>query len=241
VIITILNDGTIISIAYDQVRASSVPEHWNLRALSLAAAIIGLIAMASSLLLLHLCLQSNTDGSMLETMGMGYMSFGEIQMMLFMKISLSNFLSVFCARTTGPFWSRPPGTLMVVCVAGALVVTTLLAAAWPFGDGLRSLTALPCLYIWGYVIAWFLVQDVLKVGAYNILYYVGFMVEAEYINEVDFLFSSPSEKHKLGEAQQKSGRASHRKKYGSRVVQQLRNNQPKNPTKDIEQGWEIEL
>ena len=79
VIITILNDGTIISIAYDRVRASRLPEVWNLRAISLVSMVIGVIAMASSMLLLHQCLRSNQINSVMHMFGVPFLSYGEIQ------------------------------------------------------------------------------------------------------------------------------------------------------------------
>jgi magnesium-transporting ATPase (P-type) len=79
VIITILNDGTIISIAYDRVRASRLPEVWNMRAITLVSMVIGVIAMASSMLLLHQCLRSNQINSVMHMFGVPFLSYGEIQ------------------------------------------------------------------------------------------------------------------------------------------------------------------
>jgi H+-transporting ATPase len=79
VIITILNDGTIISIAYDFVFASKSPEKWNMKALTLVSSVIGLTAMLSSLLLLHQCLCSNQSESSLEMVGVAGLEYGEIQ------------------------------------------------------------------------------------------------------------------------------------------------------------------
>ena len=44
VLITILNDGTIISIAYDNVKPSPVPEQWNLLRVCIVSMILGIIA-----------------------------------------------------------------------------------------------------------------------------------------------------------------------------------------------------
>ena len=58
VVIVILNDATIISIAYDHVKPSILPERWNLPVLFAVAGWIGAIACGSSLLLLHWALSS---------------------------------------------------------------------------------------------------------------------------------------------------------------------------------------
>ena len=63
VTITILNDGTIISVAYDNVEASLEPEAWNLKIMYYVASVIGLVALASSLVLLQLGLDSTKGGN----------------------------------------------------------------------------------------------------------------------------------------------------------------------------------
>jgi hypothetical protein len=57
---------------------------------------------------------------------------------------------------------------------GAMLVSTILAAAWPFNDfekgvELESLDGLQILFIWGYVLAMFLIQDTSKYFFYQTL------------------------------------------------------------------------
>ena len=63
IIITVLNDGTIISIAYDNVRPSLRPEVWNLPRLYTISLTLGTVALASSLLWLDLMLSSHSPDS----------------------------------------------------------------------------------------------------------------------------------------------------------------------------------
>jgi hypothetical protein len=64
--------------------------------------------------------------------------------------------SVFASRiANGFFWQRAPGKPLFVAAVGAMVVSTVLAAAWPFNGfkkslELESLNALQLLFIWGY-------------------------------------------------------------------------------------------
>ena len=79
VVIVILNDATIISIAYDHVVPSPLPERWNLPALFLVAGWIGLVACGSSLLLLHWALSSEDPGSPIRRMGVREsLSYGQV-------------------------------------------------------------------------------------------------------------------------------------------------------------------
>jgi H+-transporting ATPase len=63
VTITILNDGTLIAVAYDNVEATKLPEKWDLGNLYLVSSVIGFIAMLSSLLLLLMGLNSWEEDS----------------------------------------------------------------------------------------------------------------------------------------------------------------------------------
>ena len=55
----------------------------------------------------------------------------EVQTMMYLKISLSDFLTVFAARTRKPFFSRRPGNLLMVAACFAMGVSTLFSLFWP--------------------------------------------------------------------------------------------------------------
>ena len=58
VVITILNDGTIITIAYDKVIPEVRPQKWDLREVVIISAILAGVACISSVLLLVLSMQA---------------------------------------------------------------------------------------------------------------------------------------------------------------------------------------
>ncbi|KAG2442954.1 hypothetical protein HXX76_003029 [Chlamydomonas incerta] len=177
-LITLLNDGTLISIGYDRVQPSHMPEKWNLRALFTISIVLGLVACGSSLLLLWAALDSWNPSGIFHKWGIGSMPFGKITTMIYMKVSVSDFLTLFSARTHGNFfWTVAPSPILL-CAAGlALSLSTALACAWPRGtldkqevEGLAygSYTLMP-LWIWLYCIFWWFVQDLLKVLAYKLM------------------------------------------------------------------------
>ena len=62
-LITLLNDGTLIAIGYDSVVPSATPEVWNLGLLFIAGSTLAAVACVSSLYLLYICLDSwNPNG-----------------------------------------------------------------------------------------------------------------------------------------------------------------------------------
>ena len=136
VLITILNDGTIISIAYDNVKPSSLPEQWNLIRVCITAFILGVVACSSTLALLFLGMDSgNPNGDVLSNLfGLPPISLKQLECLIYLKISLSDFLTVFSARTNGFFFTLRPGNLLMVAFCMATFCSTVFAATWPFGD-----------------------------------------------------------------------------------------------------------
>jgi len=81
VIITVLNDGTIISIAYDRVTVSQKPEKWQLPIIFATAGILGLVATIASVVMVLLCLanmEHDNQSSFFKAFGIPSFSYGEI-------------------------------------------------------------------------------------------------------------------------------------------------------------------
>jgi len=186
ILITVLNDGTLCTIAYDHVIPSHQPEKWNLKALWLVSFQLAMVAMASSLLLLWACLTSGQPNSLFSKFGLPHMYFDQVITTMYLKISVSDFLTLFAARTHhGMFWTQRPGIALAIGAFLALTVSTMLACFWPqgSGDGLptRGLAvkdkenrdqanySLWALWIWIYCFVWFLIQDFIKVCLYWIM------------------------------------------------------------------------
>jgi len=134
VVIVILNDATIISIAYDHVKPSALPERWNLPVLFTVAGWIGGIACFSSLLLLHWALNSQDPSSPIRACGVEPLTYGQVVAMMYLKISLSDWWTIFAARTQGPFYSRAPSRIVFAAASTATLLSTLFSCVWPFQD-----------------------------------------------------------------------------------------------------------
>ncbi|EKX32039.1 hypothetical protein GUITHDRAFT_82635 [Guillardia theta CCMP2712] len=171
-LITLLNDGALISIGYDAVNPSTVPEQWNLTRLFVVAIVLAAVACGSSLLLLFCALDSNNPNGVFASMGIPPMEYGKIICMIYLKVSLSDFLTLFSCRTQeAPFFSHTPGKPLMVAVVVSLTISTFLASYWPEGslDGLpvmglaRGTYKLMPLWIWIYCIIWWFIQDIFKI------------------------------------------------------------------------------
>jgi hypothetical protein len=84
-LITLLNDGALISIGYDLVRPSPKPERWNLPLLFTVSSMLGAVACGSSLLLLWAALDSNNPSGVFAGMGLPPMEYGKIVTMIYLK------------------------------------------------------------------------------------------------------------------------------------------------------------
>jgi H+-transporting ATPase len=178
VLITLLNDLTLMSTAYDRVAVSPWPEKWNLRGVFFTSIVLGSVACVSSILLLFLVLshmRENQPNLILDAFNISTLSYGEVLTAMYLKIAISDFLTLFASRTTGFFWSRLPSAIIGAALIFATLAATLLSAFWyltlPSGLG-GSNSAIPDMkpiawrligFIWGYNIIFFLVQDVCKV------------------------------------------------------------------------------
>jgi H+-transporting ATPase len=177
-LITLLNDGTLISIGYDYVTPSKYPNEWNLPILFIVSAVLAGVALFSSLLLLYWCLGSWDDDSLFNQIGIGGLTYGQITTTIYLKVSISDFLTLFSARThDGYFWSSRPSNILLVAAGFALTISTILACTWPdsviddtdvIGLSRRYPEAM-AFYVWLYCIGWWFVQDGTKVFTYYIL------------------------------------------------------------------------
>jgi H+-transporting ATPase len=154
VLLALLNDGAILSIAYDNVRYSDRPETWNMRLVLGMASVLGLVGPVAAFGLFYVADNVFTLGR------------PELQTLMYLMLSVAGHLTIFLTRTRGPFWSIRPARILVIAVIGAQAIATIIAV------GGILVTPLPwywALVVWGYAIAWFLITDRVKLFAYRIL------------------------------------------------------------------------
>ncbi len=155
VMLALLNDGAILSIAYDNVRYKAQPEEWNMRLVLGIATVLGVVGPAAAFGLFFL------GGRVF------HLDRPRLQTMMYLMLSVAGHLTIFQARTRGPFWSIRPARILWMAVFGTQVIATFIAVY-----GLRLVTPLGwywALVVWGYAVAWFLLTDPIKVLAYRLL------------------------------------------------------------------------
>jgi len=173
-LITLLNDGTLITIAYDHAEASMTPCHWNLPTLFFTSTVLGMVSCLSSLLLLWFLLTSHDPNGVFQTLHIGAVEYTQITTAIYLKVSVSDFLTLFSART-GPkfFWQVKPAAILLIGGIIALTISSILSIFWPLSqpdgiwtEGLRG-NMWVFVFVWLYCIVWWFIQDALKVLAYK--------------------------------------------------------------------------
>jgi H+-transporting ATPase len=153
VLLALLNDGAILSIAYDRVRYLNKPETWNMHMVLGIATILGVTGVFASFGLFYL-------GERVFHLDRDF-----IQTLMYLKLSVAGHMTIFVTRTRGPFWSIRPAPILLAAVVGTQLVATILAVygilMMPIGWGWS-------LAVWGYALAWFLVNDRVKLLAYRV-------------------------------------------------------------------------
>lgn len=179
-LITLLNDGTLITIGYDNVKPSPYPCVWNLRVLFSISAVMAATALVSSLLMLWFCLDSWTPGSYYKQWfnGDAGLTYGEITTAVYLKVSISDFLTLFSSRGgEGYFWSSKPAPVLLVAAFIALSLSTVIATWWDHDTlddvsvvGLgRRVPRYLSVIIWAYCLVVWVIQDFIKVATYKFM------------------------------------------------------------------------
>ena len=157
VLLAVLNDGAILSIAYDRATISGKPEAWDMHRVLGLATVLGLAGV-------------------IETFGLFYL--GEevfklnrdmIQSLIYLKLSVSGHLTIFVTRTAHPpqrFWAyRPSGTLLIAVIGTQTVATFITVYGWL----MTPIGWYYALLVWGYALAAFLAEDQIKLWTMHII------------------------------------------------------------------------
>jgi H+-transporting ATPase len=154
VMLALLNDGAILSIAYDKVRYREQPEAWNMRLVLGIATVLGVVGPIAAFGMFNL-------GDKVF-----HLDHAHLQTLMYLTLSVAGHLTIFLARTRGPFWSIRPARILLLAVLGTQALATLIAVygvfMTPLGWGYAAL-------VWGYALVWFLLTDRIKLVAYGIL------------------------------------------------------------------------
>ncbi len=153
ILLAILNDIPILTIAYDNTAVDPQPVRWQMRRVLTISTVLGAVGILFTFVLLYIAKEIlNLD-------------INQLQSFIFLKLSVAGHQTLFIARTKKPFFFRPFPSLILLMA----ILTTQLIAALLVGIGI-FMTAIPWVYIgliWGYTIIEMFVTDFVKILFYK--------------------------------------------------------------------------
>jgi H+-transporting ATPase len=158
VLLAILNDIPIMTIAYDNVKYSNQPEEWNLRTLLSIATYLGIIGVFSSFILLYI-------GNVIL-----HLSREVLQSFIYLKLSVAGHTVLFAARTRSYFWTVKPAKILFLAIILTQLTATLITV---YGILLPAMGWGLAAFVWVYALTFFLITDFLKVRFYKLLEHRG--------------------------------------------------------------------
>ena len=159
ILLALLNDLPIMTIAYDNTWLDPEPVKWEMRRVLTVATGLGLIGVAETFgLLVIAILWLNLDQA-------------QIQSFIYLKLAVAGHLTLFVARTRRPFFTKPyPAPILLIAI-----LATQAVAAMIVGFGLL-VAAIPWSYVglvWGYCLIWVFIEDWFKLYIYRHLALTG--------------------------------------------------------------------
>jgi len=155
IMLALLNDLPILTIAFDNVKVAPKPIRWNMKEILTVATVLGLLGVVSSFLLFYLLESWNIPRDM-------------IQAIIFLKLDIAGHATIYLARTGDkPFWHKPyPSWTLFLTVFSTRIIGTLIAV---YGLFMEAIGWEYAVYIWLYATVWFLFNDFIKIVTYKVI------------------------------------------------------------------------
>jgi H+-transporting ATPase len=153
VLLALLNDGAILTIAYDRTHYGNKPEAWNMHLVLGVSTALGIMGVVESFGLYYLAERWL------------HLNHGVIQTVIYLKLSIAGHLTLFVARTRRSFWSVRPATILLVAVIGTQCLAALISV---YGIFMTPISWLAAGGVLAYALVWFLIEDQVKLVAYTI-------------------------------------------------------------------------
>ncbi|BDD11823.1 plasma-membrane proton-efflux P-type ATPase (plasmid) [Fulvitalea axinellae] len=154
ILLALLNDVPIMTLASDNVRVSASPVRWNTKKIIRMAWFIGIFGVFE------------TSGLLLLGRNQFHLDQASLQTLIFLKLAVAGHMTLFVTRTKGRFWKRPyPSAPLLWSAIGTKLVVTLIAG---FGFGLVK--PLDWWYVgatWAYCFFWMFPLDGIKCWLYR--------------------------------------------------------------------------
>jgi H+-transporting ATPase len=153
ILLALLNDLPILTIAYDNTWLDPRPVRWDMRRVLTVATVLGLVGVIE------------TFGILVIAKVWLRLTDAQIQSFIYLKLAVAGHLTLFVARTRRPFLTKPyPAPVLLAAILGTQALAALIVG---FG---WLVTPIPWIYVgfvWIYCLAWVVIEDWVKLHVYR--------------------------------------------------------------------------
>lgn len=147
ILLALLNDLPIITLAYDRVKVSAMPATIHVRRRFAYATLLGLIGVGTSIT--FFLLARNVLQVPMAT----------LQTMFFLKLAVSGHMLIYVAHTKHPWWRWLPSRSVIAATTLTQLGATIIAVSGVF---FQPITLLQALLVWVWAFAWMQVAEAAK-------------------------------------------------------------------------------
>jgi len=153
ILLALLNDLPILTIAYDHTLLDPRPVRWEMRRVLTVATALGLIGVLE------------TFGLLVIAKLFLNLSVAQLQSLIYLKLAVAGHLTLFVARTRRHFLSKPhPAPVLLVAILGTQVLAALIVG---FGWIVASIPWSYVGLVWAYCLGWVFIEDWAKIQVYH--------------------------------------------------------------------------
>jgi len=155
IILALLDDIPIMTIAYDNTYLSPTPVRWEMHRALTVSTVLGFLATIESFFLFYL------------GRNFLHLALPQLQSLLFLRLAAGGHLLLFVTRTRKKFWQRPfPSWQLLTAIVGTQAVAVLMCGlGWLVPPLPWDLIG----YLWIYIIIWMVIQDCTKLGVHALV------------------------------------------------------------------------
>ncbi len=164
VVLALLDDIPIMTIAYDNVETAARPVRWQMQRILMFSSLMGLLAIAQSFGLVLAGMEWMSDPKLMAQFALDH---HHLQTMLFLQLAAGGHLLLFVVRTRGTILAPPfPSMPLFLAIVATQAVAALMCA---FGILVPQLPWSLIGIVWLYCLAWMVIIDGFKLIYYRIL------------------------------------------------------------------------
>ena len=163
VVLALLDDIPIMTIAYDNVPAASRPVRWDMHHILIFATVMGLLSVAETFGLLLIGLRWLADPLLQAIVPLDAR---QLQTVMFLQLAVGGHLLLFVVRTKSFLFKPPyPSARLFWAIVATQIAALIICYT---GLGVAPIPAAAIVGVWIYCLVWMVILDVFKFGYWRV-------------------------------------------------------------------------